>query len=163
MLDMAFQLLAYFILTFKAPTAETHLDLDLSAAQGALAVASQGNARPSAEHMEIDIENDLLIRAEADELGALKALWLGEAGVPDLDNLETLLHRYGKLLEDRSLRVRLVADENLRYEPVAQIIATCSTAGVAAIWLTQPRIRYLLPSGSQWRRSTENIRPHSNR
>ena len=29
MLDMAFQLLAFFILTFKAPSAETHLDLDL--------------------------------------------------------------------------------------------------------------------------------------
>jgi hypothetical protein len=27
MLDMAFQLLAFFILTFKAPSAETHLDL----------------------------------------------------------------------------------------------------------------------------------------
>ena len=31
MLDMAFQLLAFFVLTFKAPTAETHIDLHLPA------------------------------------------------------------------------------------------------------------------------------------
>ena len=41
MLDMAFQLLAFFILTFKAPSAETHLDLDLPATPAALPAASR--------------------------------------------------------------------------------------------------------------------------
>ena len=36
MLDMAFQLLAFFVLTFQAPSAETHLDLDLPATPLAL-------------------------------------------------------------------------------------------------------------------------------
>ena len=36
MLDMAFQLLAFFILTFKAPSAETHIDLHLPATPAAL-------------------------------------------------------------------------------------------------------------------------------
>ena len=47
MLDMAFQLLAFFILTFKAPSAETHLDLDLPATPVALPAASRGEAHPT--------------------------------------------------------------------------------------------------------------------
>ena len=47
MLDMAFQLLAFFVLTFKAPTAETHIDLHLPATPAALPSAPTGRARPS--------------------------------------------------------------------------------------------------------------------
>jgi biopolymer transport protein ExbD len=138
MLDMAFQLLAFFILTFN-PSLETHLDLDLPATPAALPSAPQGEAQPlRARNVDSDLENDLLIRAEADELGDLKALWLGEAVLPDLSTLGSRLRRYIKLLEGRPLRVRLVADDRLRYEPAAQIIATCETAGVAAIRLSQP-------------------------
>ncbi len=36
MLDMAFQLLAFFILTFQAPSGESRIDLDLPAAPAAL-------------------------------------------------------------------------------------------------------------------------------
>ena len=48
------------------------------------------------------------------------------------------LRRYTQLLNGRPLRVRLVADDRLRYEPAARIIATCSAAGVAAIRLAPP-------------------------
>ena len=48
MLDMAFQLLAFFILTFKAPSAETHIDLHLPTTPAALPAAPQGQARPRA-------------------------------------------------------------------------------------------------------------------
>ena len=47
MLDMAFQLLAFFILTFKAPSAETHIDLYLPATPAALPSGPRGQARPS--------------------------------------------------------------------------------------------------------------------
>ena len=80
MLDMAFQLLAFFILTFKAPSAETHIDLHLPATPAALPAAP--GARPGPEPsraVDADLENDLLVRAEADDLGDLKSLRLGEA------------------------------------------------------------------------------------
>jgi biopolymer transport protein ExbD len=148
MLDMAFQLLAFFILTFKAPSAETHLDLNLPATPVALPAASRGEAHPTpARNVDSDLENDLLIRAEADDLGDLKALRLGEAVLPDLATLGKRLHRYTKLLDGRPLRVRLVADDGLRYEPAARIIATCSAAGVAAIRLTQPGATPPIPGG----------------
>ncbi|MGO9463254.1 MAG: ExbD/TolR family protein [Isosphaeraceae bacterium] len=145
MLDMAFQLLAFFILTFN-PSAETHLDLDLPATPAALPSAPRGEARPMlARNVDSDLENDLLVRAEADELGDLKTLRLGEAPLPDLSTLGGRLRRYIQLLDGRPLRVRLVADDRLRYEPAAQIIATCQAAGVAAIRLTQPGATPELP------------------
>jgi biopolymer transport protein ExbD len=139
MLDMAFQLLAFFILTFKPPTAETHIDLHLPATPAALPSAPIGQARPTPSRaIDADLENDLLVRALADNLGDLQAIRLGDAEVPDLSSLGARLRRYGQLLGARPLRVRLVADPQLRYEPAAQIIATCSAAGVATVRLAQP-------------------------
>ncbi len=146
MLDMAFQLLAFFILTFKAPSAETHIDLHLPTTPAALPAAPRGQARPRASRaVDADLENDLLVRALADDLGDLKALRLGEAEVPDLAALGERLRRYTGLLGNRPLRVRLVADDRLRYEPAARIIATCSAAGVASVRLAQPGVTPALP------------------
>ena len=84
--------------------------------------------------------------AESDDLGDLKALRLGEATLPDLPTLGRRLRRYIQLLDGRPLRVRLVADDRLRYEPAAQIIATCSAAGVSAIRLSPP-VRHARAAG----------------
>jgi biopolymer transport protein ExbD len=139
MLDMAFQLLAFFVLTFKAPSAETHLDLDLPATPVAFPSAAQGRAQPiPARSVDTDLENDLMVRAEADDLGDLAALRLGENRLPDVETLGDRLRDYTKLLEGRPLRVRLVADDHLRYEPAAQIMAACLAAGVRTVRLTQP-------------------------
>jgi len=145
MLDMAFQLLAFFILTFN-PSAETHIDLDLPATPAALPSAPRGEAPPMlARNVDSDLENDVLVRAEADELGDLKTLRLGDAPLPDLSALAGRLRRYIQLMDGRPLRVRLAADDRLRYEPAAQIVATCQAAGVAAIRLTQPGATPELP------------------
>jgi biopolymer transport protein ExbD len=139
MLDMAFQLLAFFVLTFQAPSAETHLDLDLPATPAALPGAPRGEARPGqAPKVDLDLENDLWVRAEADDLGDLKTLRLGEATLPDIATLGERLRRYSEVLLSRPLRVRLVADDGLRYEEAARVMAACSAAGVAAIRLTSP-------------------------
>lgn len=147
MLDMAFQLLAFFILTFKPPSAETHVDLDLPATPAALPARAEGRAQPRyARRVDTDLENDLLIRVEADDLGDLKSLRLGEAIVPDLATLGRRLRRYAQLLDGNALRVRLVADDRLRYEPAAQLISTCSAAGVSSIRLAPTGATPVLPS-----------------
>lgn len=139
MLDMAFQLLAFFVLTFQAPSAETHLDLDLPATPIALPGAPRGEAVPNpAMRVDSDLENDLFVRAEADDLGDLKALRLGEANLSDIAGLGDRLRRYAEVLNGRPLRVRLVADDRLRYEEAARVMAACSAAGVAAIRLASP-------------------------
>jgi biopolymer transport protein ExbD len=139
MLDMAFQLLAFFVLTFQSPTSETRLDLYLPTTPIALPGAVQGQARTTPpRRMDLDFENDLQIRARADDLGDLKSLKLGETPVPDLDALASRLRRYATVLDGRPLRVRITADDRLRYEIAAQIIGTCNAAGVASIRLGNP-------------------------
>jgi biopolymer transport protein ExbD len=150
MLDMAFQLLAFFILTFKSPSAETHIDLELPATPAALPAKAEGRAVPrSRRRADTDLENDLLVRAVADDLGDLKSLRLGEADVSDLPSLGRRLRRYTQLLEGRPLRVRIIADDRLRYEPAAQIIATCSSAHVASIRLSPPGATPALPGAAE--------------
>jgi biopolymer transport protein ExbD len=142
MLDMAFQLLAFFVLTFQAPSGETHLDLDLPAAPLALPSESIGKAQPPpARRVDTDLENDLWLRVQSDDLGDLKSLRLGESSLADLPALADRLGRYVKIMEGRPLRVRLVADDGLRYEEAARVIATCSAAGVTTIRLTGPSLQ----------------------
>ena len=77
MLDMAFQLLAFFVLTFQAPTGETRLDLYLPAAPAVLPSLPGGQARTTTARNDSDLENDLLLRVEADDLGDLKSIEAG--------------------------------------------------------------------------------------
>ncbi|WP_435010245.1 ExbD/TolR family protein [Tundrisphaera lichenicola] len=139
MLDMAFQLLAFFILTFQSPTSETRLDLYLPVASVALPGAEQGQARSSTPRRpDLDLENDLRIRAQSDDLGDLKTLQLGDSTVPDIEALADRLRRYRSVLDGRPLRVRLTADDRLRYEIAAKIIGACNAVGVSSIKLADP-------------------------
>ena len=139
MLDMAFQLLAFFILTFQSPTSESRLDLYLPTVPIALPGGPQGQARVKPpRRTELDLENDLRIRAEADDLGDLKSLKLGDTPLPDLEALADKLRRYAAVLQGQPLRVRIIADDRLRYEEAAKIIGTCNTVGVASIRLADP-------------------------
>jgi biopolymer transport protein ExbD len=139
MLDMAFQLLAFFVLTFQAPSAETHLDLDLPTTPVALPGAPEGKAEPKpARTVDSDLENDVRVRAEADDLGDLKSLRLGEGALPDLETLGNRLRQYVEIREGKPFRVWLVADPGLRYEEAARVLATCTAAGVATIRLSEP-------------------------
>jgi biopolymer transport protein ExbD len=142
MLDMAFQLLAFFILTFQAPTRETRIDLYLPVAPVALPGASPGQARPrpitSADSL---LETDLVVRAAADDRGVLKSLTLNGAEVPDAEALGDRLGRYAAVLAGKPLRILLVADDRLRYEEAARLIGACSAAKVAAIRLAGPGAR----------------------
>ena len=139
MLDMAFQLLAFFVLTFQVPTSETHIDLDLPTTAAALPGSSLGEATPrSMPKVDTDLENDLWVIARADDLGELKSLQLGEASLPDLATLAQRLTRYSKMMEGRELRIRLVADDRLRFEVAARLITICNASGVSTIRLTDP-------------------------
>ncbi len=141
MLDMAFQLLAFFILTFQTPTGETRIDLYLPAAPLALPTAPRGEAtpRPSRVEADEDLESDLVIRARSDDLGELAGLTLSGSEVDGPVDLQSRLRRYRALLgTDRPLRVVLIADDRLRYEAAAQIVGACSAAGIRSIRLADP-------------------------
>src|SRR6185312_12389100 len=95
MLDMAFQLLAFFVLTFHAPSAETYFMLDLPATPAALPPDPlRRREGVSVRPLDTDLENDLWVRAKADDLGDLRSIQLGDASLPDLETLGERIRRY---------------------------------------------------------------------
>jgi biopolymer transport protein ExbD len=141
MLDMAFQLLAFFILTYQTPSRETRIDLYLPAAPVALPRAPAAPARSVSERRraESDLETDLKVVARADPRGGLASLTLAGVAVPGPEALGDRLRRYAEVLGDEPLRVLLVADDRLRYAEAARVLGTCAAAGVDSIRLAGPR------------------------
>lgn len=138
MLDMAFQLLAFFILTFQPASNELRIDLELPIAASAQPRAEGGQAKADntlTALPKIDIASDLRITATADASGNLVSLRLGLADVPDIKTLGDRLTRYRKLLENKPLKVVLMADSGLVYDQAAQIIAAAQAAGAETIHL----------------------------
>ncbi len=135
-LDMAFQLLAFFILTFRPPSQETRLDLYLPTVPATLPAAPRGRVLAS-NLDDPDLETDLMILADANEQGALSSLKLGETTLSHVADLETRVRQYARLLNGRPLRVRFLAPDRLRYEDAAKVIGACEAAGVASIRLVE--------------------------
>ncbi len=139
MLDMAFQLLAFFVLTFQPPSSETRIDLYLPSAPSALPKPGEGPSEPMPSTEDLDLENDLILRARSGADGRLTGLELsGERISGGIDALGERLTRYASLLGDQPLRVRLVADDSLSYDDAAKILGTLEISQVSAIRLAAP-------------------------
>ena len=80
---MAFQLLAFFILTFRPPSREARIDLYLPTAPATLPDGPPRTSARAPGPTIPDLENDLQVRAEADAEGNLASLRLGETPVAD--------------------------------------------------------------------------------
>ncbi len=137
MLDMAFQLLAFFILTFQAPSSETRIDLYLPAAPAALPRRPGAEAPPKPQE-DLGLETDLMVLAEADPAGHLRRLVLAGTPVVNAEKLGERLKAYVALVQGQPVRVRLLADDGLRYEEAARLIGAMNLAGVASIRLAAP-------------------------
>jgi biopolymer transport protein ExbD len=132
MLDMAFQLLAFFILTFQAPSNEASIDLYLPTVAMALPKQDDSGGPTRAE-------GDLIILARADDTGKLLSLSLNDRpllGPAELSEALSVL-REGRPA-NRPLRVAILADDHLRYEEAARVLGACAAAGVVGIRLADP-------------------------
>jgi biopolymer transport protein ExbD len=135
MLDMSFQLLAFFILTFQAPTRETRIDLDLPASP---VVAAPSN-RPRSDAADlIGAPTELIVRARAGASGELASLRLQQAILSGPDDLATRLRKLVALAGVKPVEVSIVADANLNFEATAKLVGACSLAGVGSIRLPPP-------------------------
>jgi biopolymer transport protein ExbD len=126
LLDVTFQLLAFFIMTYQPATHEGRLDLILPV-QGVVALSGLGEEGGTND---LGLETDVLVRVKAFEDGGVEWIELGEARMRDAAELEERLRRYGALIRPSVLRMRLWADEGLRYEESVRVIAASSRAGV---------------------------------
>jgi biopolymer transport protein ExbD len=132
---MAFQLMAFFIMTFRPPSMEGRVDLLFPSAPIAL---PRGDGPPATPIDDLDLGESVLLRATADANGNLASLTMGENTLADAVALEDRLTRYAEVIRPAALRIRLWADDSLRYDEAARLIASCSKSGASAIQLVGP-------------------------
>jgi len=145
MLDMAFQLLAFFILTFQTPSTESRIDLELPAQpQAIVAPVASGSRQPSQfprledSRFDLGLDDRLILKVVADPDGRIASMSLAEGGTPvaDLNDLFIRVARYAEALgEESPLTVVLRADDRLRHEEASRILERLAAAGVGSIRL----------------------------
>jgi len=132
MLDMIFQLLIFFILTFKPVVDEGQFDVTMSNVPGEKAAAA-----PSTESQALDTEVaepkptiPIAVTSTAD--GRMAGIMFGErpmSGVAELQ--QSLLELVGDTPDE--FEVALEVDDRLKYEYVMQVINAVSHAKVQAM------------------------------
>jgi biopolymer transport protein ExbD len=126
MLDMAFQLLTFFILTFKPSPIEGQLNMRLpppkpvTAVVGAAAGSDEKNTDPLAGL------TTLVIAIEGDQEGTLKRTKIADTVMGSIGVFENKLR---EILSDPGSgfdQVIVSVDSRLRYEELMQVIDVCS-------------------------------------
>lgn len=127
MLDMAFQLLTFFILTFKPAPIEGQVLLRMPPPQpvtninaGERAGANPSNLNP------LQGLSTLVISALAETDGSLKQMAVGEAPIGGLTALERKLEDIFRDPGSGFDQVILQVDSRLHYGPLMQIIDACT-------------------------------------
>lgn len=133
MLDMAFQLLTFFILTFRPAPVEGQLALNLpppvpTTKVEAAAVDQKGGGNDA----QLDLET-LHLRVAADQIGGVKHVSLensatipGPMNPPNVQLLERKLQAIFGLQHIPFDRVQIAVDGELRYGELMKIIDVCS-------------------------------------
>jgi biopolymer transport protein ExbD len=128
MLDMAFQLLTFFILTFRPAPVEGQVRLRMPLPQPIAGVRTGETAGSDAANRNpLEAMNTLVISAVASDDGDLRQLALGETAMSN--SLSALGSRLGKLLSDEGSafdQVIIRVDSRLRYEALMQVIDVCT-------------------------------------
>ncbi len=132
MLDMAFQLLCFFILTFRPAPVEGDVVLRMPPPVPTT-VANTSEAVGSDEKNTNPVRGltSLIITVVSDDMGNLKTLAVGDTvvnGLPDLDRrLKTVLGDQGMGFD----QVVIQASANLYYEELMQVIDVCTRQKLA--------------------------------
>jgi biopolymer transport protein ExbD len=129
MLDMAFQLLAFFILTFKPSPVEGQIDLRLPPPQPVTKIA-EGQEAGSNEKNKNPLQglNTLVITVLGNKAGSIDGIFIGENSVPNAPSLKTRIH---SILGDPGSgfdQVIIQVGPTLHYEQLMKIVDICTTA-----------------------------------
>lgn len=132
MLDMAFQLLAFFILTFKPMPIEGQLSLKLPPPKPVTNVNANAPAGDDAKNLDpVAGISSLVITVLPDANGQIGSLAIGDGGVGNVavldDRLRTILADPGNPFE----QVLLQIGPNLRYEELLKVIDVCTRQKMA--------------------------------
>lgn len=126
MLDMAFQLLTFFILTFKPAPIEGQVLLRMPPPQPVTNVAGEKAGADSKNTNPVQGLSTLVISALANADGSLKQMAVGEMPIAGLTALE---RRLEDILRDPGSgfdQVIVQVDSRLHYGPLMQVIDVCT-------------------------------------
>jgi len=129
MLDMSFQLLAFFLTTFNPSPTEGHLDLALPKQEG-------GQAATAPPEIKIDEEDELTAQVEATPEGGIAGIKVFEKGSAEGKPLGVDTAKLFQYLKDRTARnggkagkLRLEMGDTLTYQFVVKLIDEATRAG----------------------------------
>jgi biopolymer transport protein ExbD len=132
MLDMAFQLLTFFVLTYKPAPAEGQFVMNLLPAQPATSITAEAPTEAASDKLPASLRT-LPTILKAGGGGRLAQIVVGEQTIPtDPDALEKELDKYfgdPNLPFDQTL---LKVDPNLKYSELMKVINAFSNAFVRA-------------------------------
>jgi biopolymer transport protein ExbD len=142
MLDMSFQLLAFFVMTFQAASAlEGQLDMYLP--KGGTPMAKKPDEMDLTKDSDADLQEqaDVTVvvssaRGEVDSLSIReKTKNTPVAGMPALKGALTKLR--GELGEKQT-SIKIEADSHLKYERLVKVMDACIGAGFKSVGFSQP-------------------------
>jgi biopolymer transport protein ExbD len=127
MLDMAFQLLAFFILTYQPGKVEGCISIRMPPATPVTRPDTSGGAQNQAEATALAGAVSLQITVTDNKKGGIGGIRVGEhAPVTDLHDLELKLRSLTKVAESPFDQVLLKVSRNLEYENVLKVIEICA-------------------------------------
>ena len=146
MLDMAFQLLAFFVMTYHPSDLEGQMDLSLPSEAITRAEKKEDidpNAKPDPKPLELPANLTVLVRTQQDGVnnGRISALTLqdesGPQPVDTLDKLKDDLKKKRETVENKE-NIKIQADGKLKWESVIQVMDVCQQAGFKNISFVPP-------------------------
>lgn len=144
MLDMTFQLLTFFIFTFRPQAMEGKLDLTLPAAgEGkAVDISKIDVTKPPDTDVPLPSELEVLVRADHGEnrgaISEIKVKSLGtEVIVQGLDGLTKHLESVRKDLSNKD-DIKLTPEASLKYDYVVKLMDACKKAGFERVGFGAP-------------------------
>ena len=146
MLDMAFQLLTFFIFTYHPSALEGHMDLTLPAAGEAKAKkAEQVNATTSSvdQELELPAEISILLKTQQGDStdGTISQIVVqqpaGDTTVASPEALAKFLEKAHSELQNKD-DIKILADSRIKYAYVMQIMDVCTKAKFRNVGFAPP-------------------------
>lgn len=131
MIDVVFQLLIFFMFTFKIVTVEGEFAITMPAAE-------QGSAAPTSEN--ITALPDIQVQLLAGENGDLAAIQVGDTNVKSMDELAATLKAI--VGDDPQMagdvEMKIIAPDNLKYGNIVAAINAAARVKIQKIKFTPP-------------------------
>jgi biopolymer transport protein ExbD len=145
MLDMAFQLLTFFIFTYHPSALEGQMELNLPAEREARA-EKQENVDPNAlsdDNTNVDLPADLtvILKTQASDSGAVSQYTVeGREGGSSMATVEELRKKLEELQQEVTNKedIKIKADSGIKYAYVIEVMDACTRAGFKRVGFAAP-------------------------